>query len=140
MGGEKFAILMYGPKLKLYMLDWIDKFNLINKKQFVKDFILNGKHEYEEPYDYDDQQFIDTIFSQEFYDSYLCNDLFYNFLESKSLTYVFNDNISEDLLIGKKVKDYELFTENDKQKVKDFCIKYNLPEPTFYAGIIGEFS
>ena len=138
MGGEKFSILMYGPNLKLDMMEWIDKFNLINKKQWVKNFLLNEEHHYEEPYHFVDKEFIDSIFSLEFYGA---DDLLYDFLKSNSLTYIRNSNFIDDgYLIGKKVKDYDLFTEDDKQKVKDFCLKYNLPTPTFYAGIYGEFS
>jgi len=142
MGGEKFATLMYGPKIKLDIMEWIDKFNLmINKKQLVKDFILNEQHDYEEPFDYEDKEFIDTIFSQEFDESAIFDDLLYDFLKSNSLTYIRNSNFNDDgYLIGKEVKDYDLFTEDDKQKVKDFCLKYNLTQPTFYAGIYGEFS
>ena len=86
------------------------------------------------------KEFIDTIFSQEFNESHLFDNLLYDFLKSNSLTYIRNSNFSDDgYLIGKEVKDYNLFNEDDKQKVKDFCVKYNLPQPTFYAGIYGEF-
>ena len=38
----------------------------INKKEWVKNFLLNEKHDYEEPYDSDDEEGIDIVFDQEY--------------------------------------------------------------------------
>jgi hypothetical protein len=38
MGGEQFAILIYGPKINLSYDEWVNKFNLINKKEWVRNF------------------------------------------------------------------------------------------------------
>ena len=38
-----------------------------------------------------------------------------------------------------EVENYNLFSNDNKQKIKEFCDKYDLPEPTFFAGITGEF-
>ena len=56
MGGEKFAVLMYGPIVKICFSDWIEKFNLVNKKEWVKNFLLNEKKYYKEPYYIDDKE------------------------------------------------------------------------------------
>jgi hypothetical protein len=139
MGGEQYSVLMYGPKVEYNIDELIYKFNLINKKEWVKNFMLNEKHDYEEPYDSDDEQGVNIVFEQEF-KKHQFFDLLSKFLNKYSLNFVFNNNLCWDhVLIGIKVKDYNLFSDNEKQKVKDFCNKYYLPEPTFYAGIDGEF-
>jgi len=38
----------------------------INKKEWVKNFLLNEKHDYEEPYDSEDEEGIDIVFEQEY--------------------------------------------------------------------------
>lgn len=38
----------------------------INKKEWVKNFMLNEKHDYEEPYDSEDEEGIDIVFQQEY--------------------------------------------------------------------------
>jgi hypothetical protein len=55
------------------------------------------------------------------------------------MTIVFNNNfLWEEPYIGMEVKEYITFSEVHKQAVKNFCDKYSLPNPTFYAGINGE--
>lgn len=38
----------------------------IDKKEWVKNFLLNEKHDYEEPYDSEDEEGIDIVFQQEY--------------------------------------------------------------------------
>jgi hypothetical protein len=133
------AELIYGPIDSYDVRDWVKNFNLINKKSWVKNFMLNEKHNYEEPYESDDEEGIDIVFDQEFdfYDSKYFDTLT-EFLKQYNLKYNFKDleHGSYLIKIGMRVEDYDKFTEAQKQQVKKFCEKYNLPEPTFYAGII----
>ncbi len=139
MGGEQFAILIYGPKINLSYNEWVNKFNLINKKEWVRNFVSKGFHDYEGSFDTFNEDDIDIVFSEEFYEA---PDLLYDFLKEHSLITSFNSNLNweGEPFIGMEVKDYDLFSEEQKQKVKEFCGKYDLPKPTFYACIIGEFS
>lgn len=138
MGGEQYSVLIYGPKVNYSFKDWIEKFDLINKKEWVKNFMLNENHDYEEPYDSDDEEGIDIVFEQEF-ENHKYFDLLLSFLEKNSMTLVFNNNFWwEEPYIGMEVNDYNSFNEDHKKVVNDFCDKYNLPKPTFYAGIAGE--
>jgi hypothetical protein len=139
MGGEQYSVLMYGPRVKYNMEELIYKFNLLDKKEWVKNFMLNEKHDYEDPYDSDDEVGNDIIFEQEFKKSKFSN-LLLKFLKQYSMKFGFDNNVCWDhVLIGMEVEDYNLCTEDDKQKVKNFCNKFNLPKPTFYAGIDGEY-
>jgi hypothetical protein len=138
MGGEQFAILIYGPKINLSYDEWVNKFNLINKKEWVRNFVSKGFYDYEGSFDTFNEDDIDIVFSEEFHEA---PDLLYDFLKEHSLITSFNSNLNwEEPFIGMEVKDYDLFSEEQKQKVKEFCGKYDLPKPTFYACIIGEFS
>jgi hypothetical protein len=138
MGGEQYSVLMYGPAVNYTIEAWIEKFKLLDKKEWVKNFLLNGEHDYEEPYDSDDERGIDIVFEQEF-DKNSYFDLLSAFLEKHSMQFVFDNNFHWDApYIGMEIKDYNLFSESDKKTVKDFCEEYDLPDPTFYAGIIGE--
>ena len=142
MGGEQTAVLMYGPK-KIFDIDLLcEKLNILSKdykKEWVRGFLVEGVHDYEEPYDTDDEEGIHIVFDQEYQneDKYrLLNE----FLQSYGMTYVFDNNVCwEEPMIGIIVLDYNKFTEEKKEKVKDFCNKYNLESPTFFAGIIGEY-
>lgn len=115
MGGEQYSVLMYGPKVNYSFRKWIERFNLINKKEWVKEFM---KVNYEEPYC--DEEGINIVFNQEF-DNYMYYDL------------LVNNCLWEEPFIGMKVKEYNTF--NKQQAVIDFCDKYSLPKPTFYAGM-----
>jgi len=138
MGGEQYPLLMYGPKINFPIEEWVEKFCLIDKKKWVKNFMLNEKHDYEVPYDSEDEEGIDIIFEQE-YKKHEFFDLLTKFLEKHHMTVVFNNNFWwKEPYIGMEVKDYNTFSEVHKKVVNDFCKQYNLPKPTFYAGITGE--
>lgn len=139
MGGEQYSVLMYGPKVSYSIEEWVEKFNLVEKRKWVKNFMLNEKHDYKVPYDSDDEEGIDIVFSQEFdIDEYF--NVMSSFLEEKSMTFGFDNNYCWDCpLIGVEVEDYDLFTDDLKKGVENFCKLYNLPKPTFYASINGEY-
>lgn len=150
MGGEQQAVLVYGPKKSYDYEEFVDIFQLIDKKEWVKNFLENEQHTYEDPYDENDLEGIEIIFDQEFMDSLdRVNELVTNFLKTYGLSIVFSDNCSwSEFNIGFIVNDYELFnfssvkTANNKfnmKTVKEFCEKYNLQKPTYFAGIIGEY-
>lgn len=130
MNNHQYAWLMYGPKIGKDIMVWVKKFNLIDKKLWVKNFMLNEKHTYIDPYDSDDEEGIHIVFQQEFDEC----DYFYllqYFLDQHSMCFT---NIYEPS-IGMKVEEYTDFTQGQKQKVDEFCKKYDLPKPTFYAGL-----
>lgn len=135
MGGD--SILMYGPKVSYSIKDWVERFNLIEKRKWVKNFMLNEKHDYEVPYDSDDEEGIHIVFSQEFSDD-IAFSLMLDFLEKHQLTVGFDNNCWDYPFIGMKVEDYNLFSNEFKNRVEDFCNVYNLQKPTFYAVINGE--
>lgn len=135
MGGD--SILMYGPKVSYSIEDWVERLNLIEKRKWVKNFMLNEKHDYEVPYDSDDEEGIHIVFSQEFSDDIAFN-LMLDFLEKHQLTVGFDNNFWDYPFIGMKVEDYNSFSNEFKNRVEDFCDVYNLQKPTFYAVINGE--
>lgn len=135
MGGD--SILMYGPKVSYSIKDWVERFNLIEKRKWVKNFMLNEKHDYEVPYDSDDEEGIHIVFSQEFSDD-IAFSLMLDFLEKHQLTVGFDNNFWDYPFIGMKVEDYNSFSNEFKNRVEDFCNVYNLQKPTFYAVINGE--
>jgi len=130
MGGEKSAVLMYGPRVQKTMNEWIDLFGLVNKEQWVKEF-LEGKPY--EPYE------VDEIFGDNF--STPVHDLLWDFLEKQSMIYAYDNNVDWGCaLIGREVTDYDTIGEDAQQSVKEFCWAYGLPPPTFYAAMVGEYS
>lgn len=138
MGGEQYPVLMYGPNVNFEIKTWNAIFNIIDKKNWVKNFLLTKNHDYDEPYDPDDSEGINIVFEQE------CSlqeqfDLLEKFLKEYEIELVFDNNFYwKEPYIGCVVKDYNIFNEKNKNYVKDFCERYNLPQPTFYAGITGE--
>lgn len=129
------AELIYGPKNRYEVRDWTKRFNLINEKTWVKNFMLNEIHDYEVPYESDDEEGINIVFCQEFdFDDKNYFDLLTEFLKSQNMIYTMLEYNS--VQIGMPVEDYDKFTDTQKQQVKYFCKKYNLQEPTFYAGIV----
>lgn len=167
MGGEKYSVLIYGPR-KEYMIDeLVSKFNLINQEEWVKNFIKNEKHDYkftkktleklfegeqfnfkkllysekeQELYKNDDYyEGVFIIYTQEFVAYNEGEKILLKFLKENKLAMVYDNNICWDTcFIGMVVTDYNLFTESQKEVMKKLCVYYNLPEPTFYAGITGE--
>jgi len=156
MNGEQFSVLVFGPKIKFNIKECVDKFNLINKRQWVNNFI-NTHQDIFEAYEIElmktnmEFQEINDIFNRYFYDDedidkyQLLLDFLVIPVESPEdseliLDYVFDNNVDwSKFLVGYIVKDYNTFKEAHKIKVINFCKKYNLPEPTFYGAIIGEF-
>ena len=137
MGGEQYSVLVYGPKNTHSLIEWIEKFKLIDKKKWVKNYLNNEKHNYKEGYDTDDEEGIDIVFEQEFVTEF---DILTEFLNKHNLTIVFLDNCDwEEFGIGFYVEDYDKMNQKNKEYVKMFCEKHNLKIPTFYAGIQGEF-
>lgn len=135
MGEKQFCFLMYGPNVNYRLEDWIERFNLVDKREWVENFLTNETHNYETPYDSDDENLIDTVFTREF-DKIKGFDLLSEFLEKNLMTFVFNNNYYfDEPYIGMDIKNYDLFSESDKKIVSDFCKCYDLPNPTFYAGL-----
>lgn len=134
MGGEQYPVLVYGPKIVYECEKWIfDIFKIIDKKEYV----IKNSPEDISGNEIDEDDIID-IFEDIFDGCYysILND----FLSEHSLVNVYNDNCDwEYASIGIHVPDYNTFSEDDKKKVDNFCIRYKLPTPTFYAGISGEF-
>lgn len=141
MGGEQYPVLMYGPKDFIHITEWAKKFSLVDKKEWVENFLANKSHKYGELNEEEDSyegEGIDIIFLQEFEESFYF-DYLQKFLERYGLSFVFDNNFCwTHPSIGMEVGDYNKFTDNDKRKVINFCKKYNLQEPTLYAGIKGE--
>lgn len=144
MGGGLNAVLMFGPKVEYEISEWMEKFNLndkkkiinlIDKKKWVENFMINDG--YEIP---DDKEIINNIFEQEF-NKYNFFNIIDNFLEKHSMLCVFSNNMCLDYpMIGIKVNDFYEFEKSQKFKdIKIFCKLYSLPEPTFYSGLCGEF-
>jgi hypothetical protein len=143
MGGEQQAVLVYGPKKSFSFMELIELFGLVDKKEWVKKFLETEDHDYEpfEPFEDDEDELegIDIIFDQEFCQA---DDLVMNFLKKFNLSIVFTDNCDwSQCYIGAIIDDYEMqfSLKMNMESVKDFCEKYNLPKPTFFGGIIGEF-
>jgi hypothetical protein len=135
MGGEQYPVLMYGPNVNFEVETWNNIFNIIDKKKWVEQFLLTKTHDYTEPYDPDDSEGINIIFEQE------CSlqeqfDLLHKFVKDNKMELVFGNNFYwNEPYIGCIVKDYSTF---NTLYVREFCKKYSLPNPTFYAGITGE--
>lgn len=139
MGGEQYAVLMFGPKDAYCIEEWITKLGIIDKKEWVRDFLQTGDHTYTEPYDSEDTEGIDIVFQQEC-DRQVLFDKFLTFLEERGLCCVFDNNVCWDTpMIGVEVMDYRSFTMEQRVHVMSFCKQYSLSQPTFYAGISGEF-
>lgn len=138
MGGEQWPVLVYGSKQCHTLVEWIDRFELIDKKKWVKNFLENDKHTYEEGYDTDDEEGIEIVFDQEC-EGYDMITVLENFLGEQGLSAVYFSNFCwDEFSIGLEVKEYNDVKSEDKERVRLFCGKYNLSEPTFYAGIMGE--
>jgi hypothetical protein len=67
---------------------------------------------------------------------------FMDVLESQfNMSFAFSNNVCWDApMIGVVVDDYVKFLNSEAmEEMKEFCKKYDLPEPTFYGGICGEY-
>lgn len=146
MGGEQQAVLVYGPKMSYGFMELVELFGLVDKKEWVKKFMETEDHDYE-PFDWNDENVneeVEVVFDQEFCDA---DDVVMNFLNKFHLSIAFDNNCDwGDCYIGAIINDYENFTSSVKtankinmKSVNDFCERYNLPKPTFFGGIIGEF-
>ena len=120
MGGEQQAVLVYGPKKCYGFLKLVELFGLIDKKEWVKDFLKTEEHSYEESYDPDDLEGIEIIFEQEFYDA----DLVMNFLNKFNLSIAFDNNCDwSEYYIGAIIDDYENFTYPVKTSLRRISCK-----------------
>lgn len=120
MGGEQYPVLIFGSKESHSFIEWIDIFDLKND---------SGEHD-----EYDDLLVGLKNDSGDEYD-----DLLVDFLISQNLSMAFNCNCDwSNCSIGIEVDNYETFDNITKAQVYEFCNKYNLSKPTFYAGINGE--
>ncbi len=64
-------------------------------------------------------------------------DSLWLYLTSQQMTVVFDNNCCWDsAYVGMVVPDYE--TYSSRETVQMFCSRFKLPEPTFYAGLVGE--
>lgn len=146
MGGEQQAVLVYGPKKCYSFMELVELFELVDKKEWVKKFMENEKHDYE-PFDYNDDSEVEVVFDQEFCDAGYADDVVMKFLNKCHLSIAFDNNCDwSECYIGAIVNDYEQFIYPVKKMnnanikmVNDFCEKYKLPKPTFFGGIIGEY-
>ena len=145
MGGYKNAVLMYGPKVSNSIIEWMVILEYIgnsyeDRKEWVKSYMLKRGDEY----DSDDESGIECVFESEYdpddYD--LDGVLALRSIEmGLDVMRVYKDNICwDEPMIGVEVNDYEKFVvSDDVRKMKEFCERYKLPEPTFYGGMCGEF-
>ena len=139
MGGEQQAVLMYGPKKTYDFIKLVELFRLIDKKEWVKNFFETENHNYTDPYDPNDLKGIEIVFDQEFTGSF---ELVIDFLDKYNLSFAFVDNCDlTKCYIGDIIEDYEEYVSNkiNTNPINFFCEKYNLPKPTFFSGIIGEY-
>jgi len=133
MGGEQSPILVYGSTERYEMKQWIVKLKLIDVHEFAQS-IKNEK-------DYDFENISDEDIFDEYYNYKDDNNDYQllNFIEENGFTNVFFNNYDwAEFSIGLAVNNFERVTQKEKEKVKEFCEKYNLTTPTFYAGIVGE--
>jgi hypothetical protein len=112
MGGEQEAVLFYGPKELYDNLSLLKLFKIVN-------------------FDDDEEESDDD------------NTELFDFLTENDLDTGYPNNCDwSECYIGTLVNDYEGFINNETEKmnnVKAFCEKYDLPKPTFFAVIIGEY-
>lgn len=136
MGGEKSAVLVYGPKTMKKNLYWIMKFKVIDFKT-----IADSKRSEIDVIDkrfegMSDLEVVEKSYKEDYSD-------FYNmerFLERNGMSIVYEDNYNWDVCrIGLIVKNLKDLTREKKDTIKNFCKEYELPSPTVFAGIIGEF-
>lgn len=132
MGGEKWPILVYGSKERRTMKEWLIKLGIVHISKFAQKLRDSENSEYS----YTDEEL--------FMDCYEDNDddveRLFDFVENNGLTIIYFDNYNwEEFSIGLEVKEYEKITNEEKDKIKKFCDTYNLGDPTYYAGMIGEY-
>lgn len=130
MGGEKWPVLVYGSKETKRMENWLVQFKIVNVEEFAK-----GVRDHDDNHSSDMDLFLDCyeIRSKDIYklDEFLA--------ENGMVMVYFNNFYWDEFGIGFEVKEFDKITIDEKQKVEEFCKKYNLNNPTFYAGIIGEY-
>ena len=131
MGGEQYPVLVYGPKKSMTIQEWLLVLSVVDVKQFADS--VRDEDESEERYS-DESLFIDCYEENE-----EDNNKLVKLLEDNKLEMVYFNYFGwEQFSIGYEVKEYDKVSSEEKEKVKTFCEKYNLGEPTFYAGICGE--
>jgi hypothetical protein len=138
MGGEQEAVLVYGPKRQFTFMECINLFQIINKKEWVINYITNENHTYTvSPDEFEDEETINVIFEQEYEKNHYIIDEFLH--KTYGLGIVYSTNVDwSQFYIGLIVDDYEKFKFKKSIEVIEFCEIYNFEKPTFFAGIIGE--
>jgi ferredoxin len=128
MGGEKCAVLVYGPDKIFDLKNLIEIFKLVDYNKYCI------KCE-------DCEEECKICFDEEFYNiKYELHDLLDEFLDNKNISVVYYNNVSTEIMgIGILIDKYEN-PESDsfKEKMKniiELCKEYNLPEPVYYAGL-----
>ena len=138
MGGEQFPILVYGSTERYEMKQWIVKLKLIDVHEFAQS-IKNNEDFKDFEVDETDELSDEEIFDEYYKDDNKDYENLLNFIEENGFTNVFFNNYDwTEFSIGLAVNNFERVTQKEKEKVKEFCEKYNLTSPTFYAGIVGE--
>lgn len=128
MGGEKCAVLVYGPNKIFELKELCESFKLINYDKYcIKD------EECEEN--------CEICFNEIFFDiQYELEEIINKFLNDRNISIVYYNNVTTEIMgIGIIVDKYENPESNSfKEKMKniiELCKEYNLPEPEYYAGI-----
>lgn len=129
MGGEQWPILVYGSTEKYDLKEWIIKLKLSDKND-VKEDLGNVEDDFD---NLDDEEDFDDLDDND-------QEKLTEFLEENGLTNVFFNNYDwDEFSIGFEVKDFQSIKQDEIDKIKAFCEKYNLTTPTLFAGIVGEF-
>jgi len=137
MGGEKWPVLVYGSTERNVLKQWILKFSLIDIHEFAESVRENIEEEQKEIIaEYSDEDIFDTFYEIEEDDS---NRLVEFVVANNLIIVYFETEIWDEFSIGMEVPEFDNVTDEDKDKVLNFCERFELKFPTFYAGIVGEF-
>lgn len=135
MGGEKWPVLVYGSKETKRMEDWLVQLKIVNVEEFAKGIRDQDENTSDIGVFSNMDLFLDCYEIRE-EDIYKLD----KFLAENGMVMVyFNNFYWDEFGIGFEVKEFDKITRDEKQKVEAFCNEYNLNNPTFYAGIMGEF-
>ncbi|KAJ3314897.1 hypothetical protein HDV04_005318 [Boothiomyces sp. JEL0838] len=127
MKQDKYVDIFYGPK-SLWTLDEflkiIDVEDQQKCKQFESELNSNGKADYEEAWK------ISTKYNG------FCFGIVDEFLKRFHLLRNYPNTFDWDAFgIGFKVPRYQRIDPFEKSKVKEFCEKYRLGDPGYFAGL-----
>lgn len=149
MGGEKWSVLMFGPRIKMDIADLIRLLESNGKKYTVKnypnshyaylsdkidtDYTQDSKSNSNSESDSDEESDSDDKFDK-ILDKYNLNwsyesvDDWYRGI--CCIGYQDNDNDNDS--------DGEFPESSKKEEMKIFCKKFSLPPPKIFAGMVGE--